>query len=287
MLNQVDIIIQKVETLLRGGTPNTFGAELLDLARSLLSWLSSSSAIETFANVSEETKAELIASAVKLHNKARNLAAQSLSEIRAILKACAGWILSACGGDKPKVLSVVITLLSKSGQEIIEGGKDGEIGVACLNRANQVWSRATSLAIQKDISPIDWQDMKMAIFWANLEKASLLAKVGDAENVRRAISAATEIVQTLPPRLKLTFADRVYQLALQASTQSHMTEEAVHYSKTALNAVDSAMLPYAPVDSIDVEGTAVDCVSLSSAVEVKRLRLNIQLSLVFLYLQNK
>ncbi len=287
MLNQVDNIIQKVETLLRGGTPSTFATELLNVARSLLTWLSSENAIETFTTASDETKAELIASAVKLHNKARNLAAQPLCEVRAILKACAGWILSLCGGDKPKVLSVVITLLSKSGQEIIEGGRDNETGVACLNRANQVWSRATSLAIQKDISPIDWQDMKMAIFWANLEKANLLAKVGDAENVRRAISAATEIVQTLPPRLKLTFADRVYQLALQASTQNNMTEEAVHYSKTALNAVDSAMLPYAPADHLEAEGAAVDCVSLSNAVEVKRLRLNIQLSLVFLYLQNK
>ena len=78
--------------------------ELIELAV-----LKYSSAIETFANVSEEAKAELIASAVKLHNKARNLAAQYLCELRAILKACAGWILSACGGDKPKVLSVVIT----------------------------------------------------------------------------------------------------------------------------------------------------------------------------------
>lgn len=277
MLAQLDAIIQRVETLLRGGNQNAVALELYNLSRDMLLGISTSSISEMMEETTEQAKVELVTAAVKLHNKGRNLTAQSLAEVRSILKASAGWILSIFGGDKPKVLSIVITLLTKAGQELIQHGKDGQIGSSCLSRAIYTWTRATSLAIQKDISPIDWQDMKMSVFWAYLEQISLLHLSTDSQELKRAIAGATEIVQTLPPLLKVTFARRVNDLAHKAT----QIEDAVQLCKTALHVVDDAMLPYtvADPDSAPAGGT-----NQANTADTKRLRLEIQLALVFFYL---
>lgn len=289
MINQVDIIIQKIETLLRGGAHSSLTGELHQLARSLLIWLASDKASDEYESSNDITRSEMLTSAVKLHNKARNLSMQSLGELRAILKASAGWILSIYGGEKPKVLAVVITLLSKSGQELIEFGRDVTIGLNCLSRAISMWTTAASLHIQKDVSPVDLQDMKVAIFWANLERATLLQKTDEPQQaVKKAITGAAEIVQTLPPRLKITFADRVYNLGRKITLVPTLAEEAVFYFKTAQNAVDAAMLPYSAPDLSDPDSTQrVEGLNVATSTEVKTLRLHIQLSLAYLYIQIK
>jgi len=282
MLAQLDGITQRVEMLLRGGNQNAVALELYNQSRMMLMDMSPERISHMMEETSEQMKVELVTAAVKLHNKGRNLSstAQSLAEVRSILKASAGWVLSIFGGDKPKVLSIVITLLTKSGQELIQYGKDCQIGSSCLSRAIYTWTRATSLAIQKDISPIDWQDMKMSVFWAYLEQISLLSSPEDSQDLKRAITGATEIVQTLPPLLKVTFARRVNDLALKATH----AEDAVQLSKTALNVVDSAMLPYSGMefDSAPMGGT-----HQANTTDIKRLRLEIQLSLVFFYLYSR
>lgn len=278
MLAQLDGITQRVETLLRGGNQNAVALELYNQSRMMLIDMSPERISHMLEETSEQMKVELVTAAVKLHNKGRNLTAQSLSEVRSILKASAGWILSIFGGDKPKVLSIVITLLTKSGQELIQYGKDSQIGSSCLSRAIFTWTRATSLAIQKDISPIDWQDMKMSVFWAYLEQISLLSSPEDSQDLKKAIAGATEIVQTLPPLLKVTFARRVNDLAHKSSS----AEDAVQLCKTALNVVDSAMLPHVAMepDSVPMGGGSHQ----ANTADIKRLRLEIQLALVFFYL---
>lgn len=283
----VEPCIQKVEQLLRGGgAAGSVATELRKEAVELLSWYSSTAAIDEFEDSSDSTKSEMLALAVKLHNKARNLTSQAHGTIRTCLKATAAWMLSIYGGDKSKVLSAVTSILSKSGEELASMDEFAEPALKCLSGTILYWNRASALSLHTALSPVELQDMKLSVFWASLEKAKLLwSRTGAVDEVRKTISVAAELMQTLPSRTKLSFAERVATIAKDMAQKSDHVQDSIHMFKMALNGVDSALLPVVHVVS-EAEGDGVEGRQVPP-VEARILRLNVQLSLAFLYMQAK
>ena len=287
MIEDIEACMLKLEQCLRGGGAQMQSALMVDLntqATQFLSWFSSGKAVEEYESYNDSNKADMLALAVKLHNKARNLTSSTYSDVRTKLKATAAWMLSLYGGDKSKVFSVVISILSKAGEELSNSESNAELALRCLSGSILHWNRATSLSLHKALSPVELQDMKLAVFWANLEKANLLFHHGaSSEEVKKAISGAAEIMVTLPPKAKLAFAEKVIVLGREMSQTSVMLEDTIHCFKLALNAVDSALLPqiYSEDYAVDKESSAVN------PSDVQKLRMNIQLSLTFLYMQAK
>jgi hypothetical protein len=291
MRSEIEPCIQQIELLLRGGATSNTVQELKKVSHTLLTWYSSSKNIEEYERSSESERAETLGLAIKLHNKARSLTSPAHSEIRACLKATAAWMLAAYGGDKIKVLSAATTILSKAGEELANADIYPDLASKCLSGSILYWNRATSLSLHKTMSPVDLQDMKTAAFWAHLEKAKLLWRHdGQQEEIRKIISGAAEIMQTLPPKVKMRFAERVMELVQEMSKSSNKPSDTIHLLKMALNAIDSAQLPSMHID-FDAEaggnGEDADSPALRDPAEIKKLRLRAHLSLAFLYMQAK
>jgi hypothetical protein len=292
MNKEIEPCVQLVEQLLRGAVPaGSIAVDLRKKAVNLLSWYSTSQAIDEFESCGDSEKSDALAMAVKLHNKSRNLTSPVHAEIRTSLKATSAWMLSLYGGDKIKVLSAVISILSKSGEELslIDDHDHAELAVKCLSGAVIYWNRVVALSLHKTLSPIELQDMKLAAFYAYLEKAKLIwHRGGSVPEIKKAISGAAELMQTLPPRAKLTFAERVIAITKDMAQSSKLLEETIHNFKLALNAVDSALLPSTGCD-MDAEcgGGEGANTTLTQAADARILRLHLQLSLAFLYMQAK
>ena len=308
MIKQVDNIIQQVEVLLRGGANNSLIQDLVQLSQKLLLHFSSNNAIAEFERCNEKERTENLTLAVKLHNKARNLSSPSHAQIRAHMKAAAAWMLALYGGDKCKVLSVVITLLSKAGQEIVGFEGNSELALKCYEGSIRYWLNAKSINIHKEVSPIDLQDMRTAVFWSYLGIIEFYNRLGRSqEEIRKIVSSAKEESQTLNPRLKLTFAERLVALGRQvassnthtssssssttsSSASSSSTVNAIHYFNTAQQAIESALLPNLSgeqSDYGDVDGEGNSHLTLRKSAQVKKLQMDVQLSIAFLYMNAK
>ncbi|KAJ1439677.1 hypothetical protein B484DRAFT_171938 [Ochromonadaceae sp. CCMP2298] len=279
MIDRVNNIIQQVEAIMRGGgnanAMQSISISLKENAKDLLTLISAS--IPDSAGTSEDKEGKL-ASAVKLHNKARNLTSQCHTEARCYLKAIAAWMFLRYGEQKASVHGIVIKLLSKSGQEMMTMAEGQELAGTCLSTAVQLWNTGASLSFQKDIPPHDLQDIKLSAFWAQMSLMSLLSPSQRAE-MKMAVSGAMELVQTLTARLKITFAERIIRLGHQAA-HGEMVQEAIHYYQVALSSIDSAMLPMGM-------GEEAQSIQLRKCTEVKQLRLEAQLALVYVYIDQK
>jgi hypothetical protein len=286
MILLVESVILQVEGVLRGGSiiDQLCYEKLKTESLTLLKHYSSRDAIEEFESCDHEQKAKMLALAVKLHNKARNLTNLAYISIRTYLKASAGWILSLYGGDNVKVLTSVITLLSKAGHELSSCEGQSEMAIVCLMGSKAFWNRAVSLSIQKDLAPIPYQEIRISTFWANIELASLLWKLKrPQEEIRLSVLAAQEMIQTLPARIKLTFAERVLGLGRELSNEKDLLGIAKDYIQTALRAIEAAVLPNLG-DNADTED---ENLMIRKSPEVKKLKLNAQLSLAFLHMETK
>lgn len=291
MIKDIEHILQQVESLLRGGAQSAASSVIHELqlrSRRAMVWFSSPSADEDFNNCDENKRADNLSLAVKLHNKARNLTAPACAEIRTYLKATAAWMLCHYGtnGKAAKVLSIAVNTLSKCGRELESYGVDADITLQCLYGSVSNWSRMSSLSLHKSFTPVELQELKLSVFWANVEKAKVVLRIcGSQEDVRKAVASAGEMVQALPSHLKMTFAYEVNSIAIKVSQSPELVEDAIHLFRTSLNALDAAMIP---TFNDDADGERdVDKLSPASRAEIRRAKLNVLLCLSFLYMQTR
>jgi hypothetical protein len=113
---------KKIELIIRGGftggqnnSNQNENSMLLKTVRDLFDHLTCPNSQREFFEV--EDKTTRVNTAVRLHNKVRNLAPLIHTELRAIAKACAAWMLMIFNQPVPKSLCAVIKLLSRAGQE--------------------------------------------------------------------------------------------------------------------------------------------------------------------------
>lgn len=286
MIHEVEQILLQLELLLRGGAQSVHINvinELNVLSRKVLLWFSASDAGAVYTADNDNHRTEVLALAVKLHNKVRNLTTSACGEIKTNLKAAAAWMLCLYGGKNAKVLSVAVNVLSKSGRELEHYGSDSDLVLRCLSGSMLYWMHVGSLSIHKDFSPVELQDMKLSALWAGVEKAKILWRIGGSpEDIRKAVAFAGDIVQSLPSRIKTSFAQEAISIADKMSQVITLAEDAIHLFKTALNAIESAMIP-SVCDDVDCGGD-IDKSPLAAAADTNRMKLNVLLALAFLYM---
>jgi hypothetical protein len=115
---------------------------------------------------------------------------------------------------------------------------------------------------------------------------SMLSKTAIKKaDMKKAVSGAMELVQTLTARLKINFAEQIIRLGHQAAAQGgEMISEAIHYYQVALGSIDSAMLPSC---SVAIGDEPQSCIQLRKSPEVKQMRMEAQLALVYVYIDQK
>lgn len=120
--NIVGKLEKQIELIIRGGfaggqnnSNQNENSMLLKTVRDLFDHLTCPTSQREFLEI--EDKTTRVNAAVRLHNKVRNLAPLIHTELRAIAKACAAWMLMIFNQPVPKSLCAVIKLLSRAGQE--------------------------------------------------------------------------------------------------------------------------------------------------------------------------
>jgi len=279
MFEEVDAVFKHVEGLLRNANIKAI-SDTARIAMKLLHWFSSLDAADEVYSLSDKQKSSHLEIAVKLHNKARNLVAAPLTEVRTLLKATSAWMLTLYGGEKAKTYVAAIKILSKCGQEF--SAVHPMIAQQCFLSTIDNWKKASSKSIQLDASPLELEDLKTAVFWSYIEVIRCTSSgVDDFDHTRKHISEAIEVMLTLPSRLKFTLAEEVMTVAYRITEHESLLEESTYYFKIVLHIIDSAMLP----DS-NVEGT----ISTSSnivKIDMLKVKINAQLALSFIYMEQR
>ena len=284
MIDEVDVVFKQVEGLLRNANSKAI-SDTARISARLLNWFSSLDAADEVYSLSDKQKSSHLEIAVKLHNKARNLVAVPLTEVRTLLKATSAWMLTLYGGEKAKTYVAAIKILSKCGQEF--SALHPTIAQQCFLSTIDNWKKATSKSIQLDASPLELEDLKTAVFWSYVEVVRCRSNldVDDYEHTRKHISEAIEIMQTLPSRLKFTLAEEVMTVAYRITEQESqqlLMDESTYYFKTVLHIIDSAMLP----DS-NVEGITSSSTSSIVKIDMLKVKINAQLALSFIYMEQR
>ena len=306
LVTTVASLTQKLEVLMRGGTSgNTLDLNSMKAeSYSLLERLSSLPIAQVLSSIAPDKKNDIMGIAVKLHNKARNLAATTQLEMKSVLKACAAWLLYHCGEDKIKVLSTVIKIFSKAGQELLQFQSQQNNTIQCFSVTIRIWNKAVDLSIHRDLAPVDLQDVRIAVFWAHCEKAKLLHAYNfSQEEIRKDMLGALELVQTLPASLRYSFATRVMTLGTSIANEPGGVPESLKYFKVALNTLDSILMPVQSGVKLRLDtGASIvatasgeeddaddgeELLALRQSPDVVLLRVNALLSLAYVYMDMK
>mmetsp|Transcript_14011 Transcript_14011/g.23313 ORF Transcript_14011/g.23313 Transcript_14011/m.23313 type:complete len:290 (-) Transcript_14011:267-1136(-) len=289
MIEQVKNLTKQVEMLLRGGSTSVIQSTLQELhatAPNLLRSFYEKDATDFDSeNLDAAMRSDYITVATKLYNKARNLTAPSQIEIRSYLKAICAWLMSIYGDEKANAISSIIKIMGKAGQEMVAFENSQDLACSCSSSAIALWKRGVSISFQKDLPSHELQEVKHYVFSAYVTCINILNKSEgfQVEQMRKAVSGAMEIVQTLSARQKFSFANLVVQVAHNLSAMPGMTDESVHYYQLAINMLDSANLLNAVGDSEEFESTT----KMRRSPEFKTLQLYAYLGLTFMYMEQK
>ncbi len=201
-------------------------------------------------------------------------------------------MLQLFGEKTSKVYCIVIRLLCKAGQELNVLHKRHEAALKCCDSAIYLWNNAGTSVIQRSLPPVELQDIKIGVFWVYLEKATILDILGRRnDDIRKAVSGAMEIMQTLPVQIKYSFAESVGKLGYSAAKTASSMHDAIHFFKMTLNAIECALLASSTGAAMlgTTEGGEEETKeSLSKKeVEIKEVRLKAQLALAFVYMETK
>ena len=114
-----------------------------------------------------------------------------------------------------------------------------------------------------------------------MERAELLSRLNHKQDeIRKTLSGAMELVQTLPMSQKLNFAYLALRLGHKAAESEETTPDAVHYFKVVLNTVDS---PETVSIRSNVSESDEEVSYSKSSSALFELRIKAQLSLAFCY----
>ena len=127
-------------------------------------------------------KSARVNAAVRLHNKARNLAPAAHTELRATAKASAAWMLMLFNLPVPKSLCAVIKLLSRAGQETQPYSE--LVSLKCCTAATDLWKRMSVQTLSQIMLPLELQDIKIAVLQAFLDRADIVVRTKSLQNSR-------------------------------------------------------------------------------------------------------
>ena len=176
--------------------------------------------------------------AVRLHNKVRNFVPGAHSELKAITKATASWMLLLFSSPVPKALCAIIKLLARSVQEM--QSYSNKVVFYCCNTAIELWNKLSLESLTRSLPSIELQDMKIAVYNVYLSNADIMVTESVYQNIsgaRTSILSAMELVQSLPDGLKVHFVEQAVILGTRLSLSNSMSD-ASYFLQIAVSNID-------------------------------------------------
>ena len=110
-MENLEDIFKLVDHLLRGKPADSKVDQLLRLGMTLVDW-----AVTLDVNsspIAQSKREEIVAVAIKIHNKARNLPTDLYGPVRSVLKTAAAWMLFHFSKKTPAAICMILKLLSR------------------------------------------------------------------------------------------------------------------------------------------------------------------------------
>jgi hypothetical protein len=279
VLQDIEVIIQMVETILRGKTNSVDLDQLLTLSDKAYEYFSDPMELEGISsNINDASRTKYLEIGVKLHNKARNLG-QSQVAIRSNLKAACGWMFAAFGEKSAKVFMIVLKLLAKCGEDFRKFVGKNDRALACFETAISLWSNVERLELRDRLPPVDIQDMRIAVFRSHLGKGKILMnQTASLKDVKGTLTSAFEMVPSLHLRYRISFVELIMDLITKHFKSEPKMSEAINFYSMNLDVLEI------PNDKFDEN----DEVNEQDELIQRKMELSIRsyLSLAFIHADN-
>ena len=275
--NDVEDVIQSIETILRGKSQLVDIEQLLTKSGSIYQFFANAENCEKLGSEFAESKIKFLESAVKLHNKCRNLG-NNYAEIRSNLKAACAWIFAALGEKSARVFVIVFKLLAKSGDDYYKLVGQGEHALQCYETALSLWSNVGKLDIADRLTPIDLQDMKIAVFACMIGEARIQFSYSKKiKEIKMIIAGAVEIVHFLTLSYRIRLCEVILEIITTAITDKESISEVLSLYTTCLDILEMRV----PKSSLKKEDQGIS----EEALNIRKFELVMRcyLSLAFVH----
>jgi hypothetical protein len=235
----IEKISSQIEIILRSGASKLTEMELNELivhADSLYKYFHDKSIQEKIGLLSNEEKKEYIESAIRIHNKARNLP-QSLLRLRASVKAACAWTFASFGENFEKTVPIIIKLLSKCGHDFESCG-EYEKSKECFESVVGLWQTSKTSSRFQKLAPLEAQDAKLSIFNCNIALLTYYkSHLKDFDEtllkkLKSTIANAMELLPYLSFTNKMSLLSIILDIASSLAVQKSQHNEAIQlYTK--------------------------------------------------------
>ena len=116
--------------------------------------------------------------------------------------ACA-WLILRTGDLKAASVCPYVKVFYRASQELMSMDVDGKVAaLSCINQTLECWNDITSPVFERSLSPIDFEQMKIMIAQALIDKIKLLNTLKSDEylkSMRQSVGAAVEVILWIAP----------------------------------------------------------------------------------------
>jgi hypothetical protein len=233
-----ETIVKQLECIMRGKRIDE--NSLLSQSEELFEWSINEYKTKGIqgTHFDKEVQQKFIDLAVKLHNKSKSVHLNSkiFSEIITNLKASAAWILTTYAHANTKFVIMFIRLHCRAGSELIALEKLN-FAESSLRKVAECWKMLNSHALERILSPVDFEGLQFLVFNSFLDYSKLLrSSTGNEEEVKNCIGCALELLDNLPDA-RLTFSRHVLDIGQDLAIKKSAYQEAIHYLRIALSSL--------------------------------------------------
>lgn len=213
--NESKTVIKLIDSIVRGNRGEINAAE--DFAKHLFQ---TSLTLKRDESLNEDQRSEQVNFAVGLYNRIRNIPASAKAEVfKAYLKAVvAKYLVVFCSSENTiKAMSKSILLLARAGMDLIHNPYVPESvrsdAVLCFGEVTRMWADIPESALLKVISPIETENLRIAVYQTEVCLAESLQK--DLRQAAIHLRAASNLIRNMPSETKLEFSKRCTTIALK------------------------------------------------------------------------
>ena len=196
----------------------------------------------------EERRTENVNFAVSLHNRIRNIPSSARAEVfKAYIKAVvAKYLVLYCSSENTvKAMSKSILLLARAGMDLMHLPGAPETtrsdAILCLKEVARMWADIPETALLKVISPLETDNLRIAVYQTEICLAESLAS-----NITDAlvhIRAASNLVRSMQAEVKLELSKRCTTIAFKSTSKENkdiqMVAEVLRHAMTSVEWIKS------------------------------------------------
>jgi hypothetical protein len=279
----IDRILKRLETLLRTSQSKATQQdvqELVGYAYRIFDYFHDV-VVHKREQVQVDNSNDYVELAVKLHNKVRNLNLPMLSIAKNLLRATAAWMFILFGEKTSKILSIIIKLLSKSGEELCRHEETKSYGLNCFNACIVLWKTSGEVPTYDQLPALELQDTKFCVF-KSLQGVIINSNIAKMEinDIKQVASFGLDIAESLDDRFQLSLVDTLFKIGHQLASGENKID-AIHFLNLGISILRK------PIFQNILHTDVVDHSSSEGHSSLVRtyldLRVRVYLALVYIY----